>query len=340
MCAVFLQSSQCVKDCLFVTRPKPAKRQPGAVEALGSDLAAAVSMGPAPPHQWDPALQQLVQAAKVRHPAPAWWTDDLAFYGAVETRAPQTQYSWDGMRRLASPPFFYFQFTLAGWGNFEHDGETPQRMTPGMGFFAVVPSQHRYTLPKDSPGWTFGWINVYHRYLIERVSKQIAVTGPVVRFEPASAFLASGLRVISGCLRKDFRDPFEVELAIFEFVIAYERLAHQLSDPSSESDRLLDAVRKWVLADPRQALNVEALAAEYGMSRSHFSHFFRDRTGQTPARVVAQTRVQEATRMLLHGHVSLKQIAEVCGFANVNHFNRVFRRFQHISPGAYRKLIP
>ncbi len=323
-----------------MTRSKPAKRQPGAVELLGSDIAEAVLAGPAPPAPWDPTLQELVQAAKAWHAAPAWWTDDLSFYAAVEARTPQTHYSWDGMRRLASPPFFYFQFTLAGWGNFEHEGEPPQQMTPGMGFFAVVPSQHRYYLPKASPGWTFGWINVYHRYLIERVSRQIAVTGPVVRFEPASAFLASALCLISGYLKKDFRDPFDVELAIFEFVIAYERLGHQLNDPSSESDRLLEAVRKWVLVNPKRALNVEALAAEYGMSRSHFSHFFRDRTGQTPARVVAQTRVQEATRMLLHGHASLKQIAEVCGFANVNHFNRVFRRFQHISPGAYRKLIP
>jgi AraC-like DNA-binding protein len=329
-----------VKDCLFVTRVKQAERQPTAVDTLDSDIAAALRAGPAPPPQWDPPLQQLILATKARNPAPAWWTDALAFYANVECRASGAQYAWDGMRRLASPPFFYFQFTLAGWGNFEHEGETPQRMTPGMGFFAVVPSQHRYSLPKDSPGWTFGWVNVYHRYLIERVSKQIAVTGPIVRFEPTSAFLASALRLISGCLRKDFRDPFEVELAIFEFVVAYERLAHQLSDPSSESDRLLEAVRKWVLANPKRALNVESLAAEYGMSRSHFSHFFRARTGQTPARVVAQTRVQEATRMLLHGHVSLKQIAEVCGFANVNHFNRVFRRFQHVSPGAYRKLIP
>ena len=337
---MLLQSPQCVEDCLFVTRAKLAERQSNTVEALGSDLPAAPCTVPAPPPQWEPPLQELMQAAKARRPAPAWWTDDLKFFATAETRAPRTHYSWDGMRRLASPPFFYFQFTLAGWGNFEHEGEPPQRMTPGMGFFAIVPSQHRYFLPKDSPGWTFGWINVYHRYLIERVSKQIAVTGPVVSFEPASAFLASALRVISGCFRKDFRDAFEVELALFEFVIAYERLAHQLSDPSSESDRLLEAVRKWVLVNPKRALNVEALAAEYSMSRSHFSHFFRDRTGQTPARVVAQTRVQEATRMLLHGHASLKQISEVCGFANVNHFNRVFRRFQHVSPGAYRKLIP
>src|SRR4029079_7009081 len=99
-------------------------------------------------------------------------------------------------------------------------------------------------------------------------------------------------------------------------------------------------VRAWVLADPKRDLSVRALAAEYGMSRSHFSHFFRAQTGQTPARLLVETRVQQAARMLLDTDASLKQVADACGFSNPNHFNRVFRRFQHISPGAYRKIIP
>jgi len=244
------------------------------------------------------------------------------------------------MRRRSDPPFFFFQFTLAGWGSFERYGEAPQRITPGKGFFAAVPSRHRYYLPKESPGWIFGWVNIYHQYLIERMARQIAVTNPVVRFGPGSTLLASAERLIRGSLKKDFRDRFEVELALFEFVLAYERLAHESSHPSNQRDRLLDDVRRWVLANSKRVVNVDALAAEHGMSRSHFSHFFRARTGLTPARVIAQARVQEAARMLLESNDSIKQIADVCGFANANHFSRVFRRIQHMTPGAYRKLSP
>jgi AraC-like DNA-binding protein len=260
----------------------------------------------------------------------------------VETQVAGTKYYWDGTKRFkkGDQPFFFFQFTLAGWGTFERHGEAPQRMTPGLGFFAVVPSRHRYYLPADSPGWTFGWLNVFHPYLIERVLEQIAANGPVVRVSPTSAFIGSALHLMASSVKKDYRDRFEFELALFEFVFAYERLTHQLSDPSNDGERLLVAVRKWVLANPRRATSVDAVAAEYGMSRSHFSHFFRARTGLTPARVLAQTRVQEAARMLLHSPASLKQIADACGFANPNHFNRVFRRFLHTSPGAYRQSRP
>ena len=84
---------------------------------------------------------------------------------------------------------------------------------------------------------------------------------------------------------------------------------------------------------------VDSLAAEYGRSRTHFSHFFRTRTGLTPARFAAEVRAREATRMPLDNRAPLKQIAEACGFASVNYFCQVFRRFQHMSPMSYRRAV-
>ena len=75
------------------------------------------------------------------------------------------------------------------------------------------------------------------------------------------------------------------------------------------------------------------------MSRTHFSHFFRTRTGLTPARFAAEVRAREATRMLLDNRAPLKQIAEACGFASVNYFCQVFRRFQHMGPMSYRRAV-
>jgi transcriptional regulator GlxA family with amidase domain len=88
-----------------------------------------------------------------------------------------------------------------------------------------------------------------------------------------------------------------------------------------------------------KAVDVDDLAADYGMSRSHFSHFFRQRTGLTPARHATEVRVHEATWLLLDSRAPLKQIADACGFVNANHFCKVFRRFQHLSPATYRRAI-
>ena len=154
---------------------------------------------------------------------------------------------------------------------------------------------------------------------------------------PASELTACTMRLVRGAFEKDFRDRHEVELALFEFLVAYERRADEIRDPEGDRERLLEWLRERVLASRRHPLDVDQVAAERGMSRSHFSHHFRASTGLSPARYMTEVRVQEAARALLATRAPLKQIATEWGFANPTHFGRVFRRFQHVSPAAYRR---
>ena len=308
-------------------------------EVITSDVVAGHAPGPEPPAAWAPHLRRLVEASRAPVEGPSWWTPEHGYFGNVETRTDPRSYRWDGMRRLKAHdrPLVFFQLTLAGWGHFELYGKPPQRVPPGAGFFAVIPSRHRYYLPPASPGWTFAWIGIYHPYLLRRIAKQVAVTGPVIETLPSSPLVATLMRLVRGAFEKDFRDRFELELALFDFLLAYERLADEIRDPEGERERLLEWLRARVLAAPRRPFGVDAIASGRGMTRSNFSHYFRARTGLTPARFMTEVRVQEAARMLLETRAPLKRLATDWGFANVNHFSKVFRRYQHTRPGAYRR---
>jgi AraC family transcriptional regulator len=59
----------------------------------------------------------------------------------------------------------------------------------------------------------------------------------------------------------------------------------------------------------------------------------------TPAHFATEVRIQQAARLLLDTGAPLKQIAEACGFANASHFCKAFRRFQHLSPATYRRVM-
>ena len=317
---------------------EPLKAQGGgrrhAAPALASDTAAN-NLDPPPPREWALVVQQLRALSSASRPAPPWWTAAPGFYGTIETRTDPASYHWDGMVRR-NPPHFMFQFSLAGWGEFELYGQPPRRIPPGTGFLVVIPSRHRYYLPQDSPGWTFGWLGICHPYLLARVKKQVAATGPMIETHPDGALIASAVRLIRGAMMKDFHNRYELELALFKLVLTYEQWSNEANESSRERQRLLDEVRVRIIASLPRAVSVDAVAAEYGMSRSRFSHFFRARTGLTPARFGTEVRIREATRMLLESRAPLKQIADACGFANPNHFCRVFRRIQDASPGSYR----
>jgi AraC-like DNA-binding protein len=257
----------------------------------------------------------------------------------VETRTDPREYSWDGMKRHGDPrrPTFVFQFTLAGFGELDLPEKKPEALPPGTGFFAIVPSRHRYYLPDRSPGWTFGWFEAQHPYVVDRIARHVLRHGPIVRLAPDDALTSTAVRLIDRMFRKDFRDQFDVEGALFEFLVTSSRFAHHADYPEVERERLLKETRDAVLADPRRPIRVDAFAAQMSMSRSRFSHYFKARTGLTPAAFATGVRIQEASRLLLSTKAPLKEIADALGFANVNHFCKVFRRYQHTSPAMYRR---
>jgi AraC-like DNA-binding protein len=290
------------------------------------------------PSEWKGFVRQLLQDSRRYDFGPSWWGADGGFFAALETHGRGAKYRWDGMKRVQKDsPFFACQLTLAGWGAFEPCDAPPQKMLPGMAFCVSVPSRHRYYLPASSPGWCFCWLNLHHPYVLQRVEALGAPMGTILRLHAGSELVACLGRLVRGTFKKDFRDLLDVELAQFDFMLAYERVVRQPAGPETERESLLAAVRKYVLQHPGRSSSVEELAATYGLSRSHFSHFFRSRTGLTPARFMAETRIREATRLLIETRAPLKQISDACGFANVSHFAKVFRRFHQRTPAMYRR---
>jgi len=308
-------------------------------EVINSDVVAGRAPGPEPPAEWMPHLSRLVEASRSPVPGPTWWTPLRAYDGNVETRTDPSTYHRDGMRRLEphDPRRVVVQLTLAGWGHHEVYRKPPVRIGPGTAFVAVIPSHHRYYLPDESPGWTFAWVRTWIPHIVQRFARQVAATGPVLQLTPSSPLVSILMRLVRGAYEKDFRDRFEVELALFELLLAYERAGEERSDAKGDRERLLEWLRARVLATPRRPPGVQAIGAERGMSRSHFSHFFQRSTGMSPARFMTEVRVQEAARLLITTRAPLKQISAEWGFASVNHFCRVFRRLQHTTPAAYRR---
>ncbi|MGD0835548.1 MAG: AraC family transcriptional regulator [Polyangia bacterium] len=270
--------------------------------------------------------------------SPSWWRA-AAFDASLETLTDPGLHATcnqPGQEREL-PPAIAMQLGLAGWGYFRLGSEEPQQIGPGRSFFFETSGLSHY-LPAGSPGWTFVRLAIYHPYLKARLADQVSVNGPLFDLHPDEALTASLLRLVRGAIRKDFQDQFEAEMALFTFVLGFERRSQQTTSETRSAQRMMDDVRAHVLAHLPGALSVHALAAEFGMSRSHFSHLFHARTGRTPAHFAVEVRLQKAADLLIDTRDPLKAIAGACGFANANHLCKVFRRVRRQSPTSYRRM--
>ncbi|MCG2632256.1 AraC family transcriptional regulator [Bradyrhizobium sp. WYCCWR 13023] len=90
-------------------------------------------------------------------------------------------------------------------------------------------------------------------------------------------------------------------------------------------------------SDLSGGLMLQQIAAELGLSVSHFSRAFRISTGLPPHQWLLRQRVEAAKQMMAVRGLPLSEIAISAGFANQSHFTRVFSQMVGVSPGAWRR---
>ncbi|WP_456741191.1 MULTISPECIES: helix-turn-helix domain-containing protein [unclassified Bradyrhizobium] len=83
--------------------------------------------------------------------------------------------------------------------------------------------------------------------------------------------------------------------------------------------------------------SLQQVAAELGLSVSHFSRAFRISTGLPPHQWLLRQRVKAAKQLMSVRDLPLSEIAISAGFANQSHFTKVFSAQVGVSPAAWRR---
>ena len=78
-------------------------------------------------------------------------------------------------------------------------------------------------------------------------------------------------------------------------------------------------------------------AARAGLSRRHFSDLFRAHAGDTFLNTLTRLRLDHAAQLLRDGAHSVTGVAFSCGYRDLSHFYRVFRRRFGRPPGQWGK---
>ena len=96
-------------------------------------------------------------------------------------------------------------------------------------------------------------------------------------------------------------------------------------------------VTRHVEASMGSNISTEDCAAIARLSTSHFRRSFKASFGETFYAWLSRRRVERAQEMMVMTDQPLAQIARQCGFADLSHFTRVFRRLTGPSPGFWRR---
>lgn len=162
------------------------------------------------------------------------------------------------------------------------------------------------------------------------------------RENPVTSEIASLLL----CIKQEARErPEAFELMIKTHLLNilvllirhYDYVSNRTPAPL-RSDKLahMEATLQYINENLSSPLSLDELAQKAGMSRTYFSSVFKKLNGLTPWEYIGLKRIEQAKRLLRTTDKSVLEISLDCGFNNISHFNRLFKRATGAKPVEYK----
>jgi LacI family transcriptional regulator len=113
--------------------------------------------------------------------------------------------------------------------------------------------------------------------------------------------------------------------------------ARQSTDVTAVDSPEIAAAIRFIREHACDGIDVSHLLEHNPLSRRKLEYQFLEATGITPHEMITRVRMEKVRQLLQDTDLSLKQIADLCGFEHPEYMNVVFKRHYKITPGKFRK---
>jgi len=105
----------------------------------------------------------------------------------------------------------------------------------------------------------------------------------------------------------------------------------------SRSFSLVMQVQKYIEEHILEQISLKAVAKLFYTDMYYLSHLFKEVSGFTFKEYIILQRLSRAKDLLVHTNQNITDVAMNSGFGNVNHFIRIFKKQENMTPLQYRK---
>lgn len=124
-------------------------------------------------------------------------------------------------------------------------------------------------------------------------------------------------------------------IANSQLISTFETKSKQSLFPSVPK---LNQCFNFIEANYHQQITLNDVAQAVGYSPAYLTDLVKRQTGQSVCRWIVKRRIAEACRLLTATSYAVYQIGEAVGYTDANHFIRQFRKFNGMTPQAWRQF--
>ena len=229
--------------------------------------------------------------------------------------------------RAAFRPFYTLSFRLIGGATFYTD--TQDSLYVGEGEITYVPEKYDFAKQAEQ-----GKIIAIH------FTSPSPLPNKILRFKPQNPglFRSEFIKLHQVWNKKQLGYMYKSKILFYNIVLEIER-EWERQTPSVANEKLSAALDYIHLHFSDGEVSIAKLADMCNMSDTYFRRLFVTEFGTTPLRYINRLRMTQISELLQANYNSIEEIAEQCGFNNVNYFSLFVKKETGMPPLLYRRQL-
>ncbi len=119
--------------------------------------------------------------------------------------------------------------------------------------------------------------------------------------------------------------------------IEFEMDIHHDKSCSENDFERLSKIMEYISTHYKEKITLDEVAELVHVNKYYLSHLFKKNTGIGFKSYINHIRLDQVMRSILSNKISISDIANDCGFSNLNSFYKLFREKYHCSPAEMRE---
>lgn len=249
-----------------------------------------------------------------------------------------TNYIMHTMVRQEGQPGCFWLHTRKGSGTVMFEG---QRTPVAQGQGVWISTGQPFELSAAPEGWTVDWLALSGKGVDCLVQSIPVFSQPAVYYLADDAALHEQFAAILGQgpdFSRSANDHYSMEAYSCLMQIGQQISSLPVSGRGVREQRL-KPVLDYIADHFRESITLEVLSQVMGVTPQHLCTVFRKLMGLRIFEYINQIRILASKADLIdHPDKSVKSVANDCGFDDVSYFCSIFKRFEKVTPGDFRKL--
>jgi YesN/AraC family two-component response regulator len=223
-------------------------------------------------------------------------------------------------------------YVFRGKARYTVDG-IPYELNPGDLLFLTKDAEKEATTYPD---------DLMHCFAVNFTSKNIGETVKPPNFPVFSQIrlrrdIINMFNELTFCWTNQFDGYIMKSRALLMLIL--QRLSEIIlgREEIESADWRVNKITRYISMHYSEKLTIKGLAVSLGLNEEYFGRLFRHETGMGLRHYIAHVRVRNAENLLRSGEFPVSDVAEYCGFSDIFHFYKTFKRLRGTTPAA---LIP